>query len=68
MDLDKPATKKPMSSIMILKQYFGFQPGKGLKDFAAEVKALTPEDKQELADLAAKELGVSIVEPTPAAS
>lgn len=53
---------KKMSSVMILKEYFGYQPGKGLKEFAAEVKALNPADKAELATLAAKELGVEVGE------
>ena len=51
---------RKMSSIMVLKEYFGYQPGKGLKEFAAEVKALTPEDKAELVALAAAELGVEL--------
>lgn len=51
---------KKMSSIMVLKEYFGYRPGMGLKDFAAEVKALTPEDKAELVTLAAAELSVEV--------
>lgn len=57
------STKKPMSSIMILKEYFGYRPGTGLKEFAAEVKTLSEADKLELVNLAAKELGVSVVDP-----
>lgn len=45
---------------MILKTYFGFQPGQSLTDFAEGVKALSPEDKDELVTLAAKALGVSV--------
>lgn len=51
---------REMSQIMVLKEYFGYRPGEGLKEFSAEVKALTPEDKTELAELAAKELGVTL--------
>lgn len=32
------------------RHYFGFQPGKGLQDFMAELRSLTPTDKVELAD------------------
>lgn len=52
---------KSMSSIMVLKEYFGYRPGEGLKDFAAEVKALSDADKLELATLAAAELGVTLL-------
>lgn len=50
------------SGILILKEFFGYQPGRGLKDFAEEVKALTPEDKTELVKLAAVELGVEVLD------
>ena len=53
------------SGIVILKDYFGYRPGMGLKGFADEVKALTPEDKAELVALAAVELGVEVIDEKP---
>lgn len=32
------------------KEYFGVRPGEGLKEFMAEVKALSDDDKQEIAE------------------
>lgn len=53
--------KKPMS---ILKEYFGTQTEykglAGLRGFMAEVKELSKDDKDELVDLAAAELGVEV--------
>lgn len=54
--------RKAQTSVVILKNYFGLKPGQGLKDFAAEVKELSVEDKRELTELAAVELGVKIQE------
>lgn len=51
--------KKP---IAILREFFGFQPGQTLSGFMEEVKQLTPTDKMELAQLAAKELGCEVDE------
>ena len=48
--------------ISVLREFFGYRQGKGLKDFAAEIKALSPEEKLELATLAAVELGVELVQ------
>jgi hypothetical protein len=45
---------KPVPAI---KQYFGMLPGQTMVQFLAELKALTPEEKLELARGAAKELG-----------
>lgn len=33
------------------KKFFGYRPGQGLKDFSDELKALSLEDKRELAQL-----------------
>ena len=49
-----------MKPLGILKTYFGFKDGQGLKDFADEVKQLSPQEKRELAELAAKEMGVAV--------
>lgn len=53
--------KKQMKAAMVLKSFFGYKPGEGLKEFTAELKALSPEEKTELATLAAEELGVELV-------
>ena len=42
--------------VLIIREFFGYKPGQTLKEFTDEVKALTAEDKQELAGLAAKVL------------
>lgn len=49
-----------MGKTTILMKFFGRKPGQSLSEFNAEIKALTPEDKEELVTLAAKELGVEI--------
>lgn len=54
--------KRTMSAATILKDYFGYKPGEGLTEFQKELKALSPEEKKELATLAAKELGLNLLE------
>ena len=44
------------SPVVILRKYFGFLPGQSLKDFSEELKALTPQERKELADLASIEM------------
>lgn len=39
--------KKP-SAASIIKDFFGYLPGQKLSDFAAELKALSDEDKSQL--------------------
>lgn len=51
---------RTMSEVGVLKQYFDLLPGQTLSQFTAELKALGPENKRELAELAAKELGVQV--------
>lgn len=34
--------------VMACKQFFGFLPGETLQEFAAELRQLTPKDKQDL--------------------
>lgn len=41
--------------------FFGRKPGQSIADISAELKALTPEDRAELAPLLSKELGVEVV-------
>jgi len=45
-----------MSQIMAIKKFFGLT----TQEAQIESKALTPEDKQELAELAAEEMGVEL--------
>lgn len=45
-----------MGNAVVLREFFGLQPGKALADFAKELKALSDEDKTELANLARIEL------------
>ena len=49
-----------MKAITAMKKFFGLKPGQSLKDFSAEVKELTAEDKRELAELACAEMGVEL--------
>lgn len=49
-----------MTPIAVLKSFFGFKEGQKLAEFAQEVKALSPAEKDELVALAAKELGVEV--------
>ncbi len=49
-----------MTTIAVLRKFFGYREGQGLKEFGAELKQLSTEEKQELAELAAVELGVKL--------
>ncbi len=42
--------KKGPATVKVLKDYFGLKPGQGLKGFAEELRELTPEDRQQLAN------------------
>lgn len=48
------------AELVVLKEYFGFQPGQSIAGFNEEVKKLSPESKTELAVGAAKELGYTV--------
>ncbi len=50
-----------MTGAVILKKFFGLKPGQKLQEFAAEIRTLTPEDKEELVRFAAIELGVEVL-------
>lgn len=52
--------EKAVTGAVILKKYFGLKDGQKLQEFAAEIRELTPEDKEELVRLAAEELGVEV--------
>jgi hypothetical protein len=49
-----------MKPIAVLKKFFGLLPGQTNMDFLQEIKALSQEERTELATLAAKELGVEL--------
>lgn len=51
-----------MSPIAVLRNFFEFKENQKLAEFAQEVKALSPAEKNELVTLAAKELGVEVEE------
>jgi hypothetical protein len=61
------AEKKQLSRMVILKNFFGYKQGQGLKDFTAEIKALSSGEMTELATLAAIELSTDemIIEVAP---
>jgi len=52
--------KTKMGPIAILNKFFGRQPNQNLKEFNAELKALSPEEKKELVTLAAVELKTEV--------
>lgn len=49
-----------MTPVSILRKFFGLKPGQTLQDFLAELKTLSPDERKELAELAAKVLGVEV--------
>lgn len=51
---------QPVSSVIAIRRYF-FGPDAKAGEVLAEIKALTPEDRAELAAGAAKELGLTLV-------
>ena len=60
--------KKQVSLVAAIREYFGFLPGQKLADFMQELKALSPEEKKELGEGAARELGYEIASKTSAHS
>lgn len=58
LDKEKKTMKK--TPLVVLKDFFGYKIGQTLKEFKAEIDALSPEEKKELAELAAAELGVAV--------
>lgn len=64
MDADVPVTAKagsPVTAVVAIRRYF-FAPDAKPVAVLAEIKALTPEDKAELAAGAAVELGVTLAD------
>lgn len=51
---------KIVSAAAALKHYFGLKDGQTLADFTQELKALSPEEKFELATAACMELGFNL--------
>jgi hypothetical protein len=51
---------RKLKSIAVLKEFFGLKPGQTNMEFLQELKALSQDERMELATLAAKELGVEI--------
>lgn len=52
-----------MKQVSIFSKFFGRKTGQTLSDFAKELKAMSLEEKEELAILAAVELGVEYEKP-----
>lgn len=57
---------RKLKPVAILKEFFGLLPGQTNMDFLQEIKALSTEERAELAALAAKELGVEVDVPVAA--
>lgn len=51
------------TALVILKEYFGYKPDTGMKEFQEEIKGLSEAEKLELAKLAAAALGHTLVIP-----
>ena len=56
---------EPMSLVVAIHRYFGKKAGETLDGFAAEIKALTENDREEFVILLSKELGVPVVNRLP---
>ena len=50
---------KKIGRLIVLRNYFGLKEGEDLRSFASECAKLTEEDKVELSQGAARELGLS---------
>jgi hypothetical protein len=57
MDTQAELIKTTDTNMIALKKFFGFKPGQTLKEFAAEVRELSPESQQELGDLIRAQCG-----------
>lgn len=51
--------KKAKGQLTVIREYFGVLPGQKISDFAAECKALSEAEKLELAQGAARNLGLT---------
>ncbi len=52
--------QKRMTAVQAIRTFFGLKPGESLQDFMAELKALTPAEKNELAEQIGVELDAII--------
>lgn len=55
------------SFVSACKAYFGLKPGQKLSEFGDEIKALSHEDKMQLAD-GLRQVGVNCADPLPVAA
>lgn len=55
-----PPTTTQMSFVTACHTYFGRKPGQSLGEFGAELKALSPQDRRELAQLLSVELETEV--------
>lgn len=54
------ADTKKITPVVALRNFFGMKAGQTTAEFLAELKALSAEERQELAVLCAKELGCEL--------
>lgn len=54
-----------MKYVRIFHDFFGRKPGQSLAEFSKELKELSPDERDELATLAAAELGTTYEPPEP---
>jgi hypothetical protein len=52
------------SFIGACREFFGFKPGQTLTEFGAEIKALSYEDKKEIAQ-GLRDVGIDCADPAP---
>lgn len=53
-------TKRQLSAVTILKEFFGLKEGQTNMDFLQEIKQLSAEERQELALAACEQLGAEL--------
>jgi hypothetical protein len=53
--------KEQVTETMAILKFFGKRPGQTTSDFAGELKQLTAAERHELAEGAAKEMGMELV-------
>lgn len=54
--------KRPMKSIAILKEFFGLKEGQTNMGFLQEIKELSMDERHELANQAAEQMGVEVAD------
>jgi len=53
--------QQPIKLAVACKQFFGLKTGQAIGEFAAEIRELTPQDREELASMLTKELGKPVL-------